>query len=162
MTKTYEEALAQHYNKSRIVHLPLISWDFCFMQNFEISKFNDIQKKWKSKVNFRGVNNVAKLEIIVTNVKQEIVFASKGIAAMNGYQPFEIIGKSPKMFQGELSSEESIISIRKAIQNKLPFKEVIINYRKDGSSYLCEIEGFPKFNAEGELVNYIAFEKIAS
>jgi hypothetical protein len=44
----------------------------------------------------------------------------------------------------------------------MPFKAVILNYNKDGSTYLCEIEAKPKFNSKGELVNYIAFERIAS
>ena len=162
MTAAYEKALAKHYNNLSIIPVPLISWDFFASQNFEINKFNAIQKQWKSKVNFREINAQSKLEIIITNVNQEIVFASQGINAMNGYQPFEIIGKSPKIFQGKLTSDESKNNIRKAIQNELPFKEVVLNYRKDGTSYLCEIEAFPKFDVSGDFVNYIAFERLAS
>ena len=162
MTATYEEALAKHYCKSKIIHLPLVSWDFFGSQNFEINKLNAIQKKWKSKVNFREINELSKREIIITNLNQEIIFASQGMAVMNGYQPFEIIGKSPKLFQGKLTSEKSKNNIREAIKNQHPFKEVILNYRKDGTTYFCEIEGFPKFNNKGELINYIAFERIAS
>lgn len=162
MTAAYEKALAKHYNNLSIIPVPLISWDFFGSQNFEINKFNAIQKQWKSKVNFREINAQSKLEIIITNVNQEIVFASQGINAMNGYQPFEIIGKSPKIFQGKLTSDESKNNIRKAIQNELPFKEVVLNYRKDGTSYLCEIEAFPKFDVNGDFVNYIAFERLAS
>lgn len=66
------------------------------------------------------------------------------------------------MFQGVLTSESIKNNIRKAIINKKPFKEVIINYKKDGSTYLCEIEAIPKFNKKGEFLNYIAFERIAS
>lgn len=162
MTAAYEEALAKHYSKSKIIHLPLITWDFFGSQNFEINKFNAIQEKWNSKVNFREINSLSKLEIIITNLNQEIIFASQGIVAMNGYQPFEIIGKSPKIFQGVFTSEKSKSNISEALKNELPFKEVILNYRKDGTSYLCEIEGFPKFNDKGILMNYIAFERIAS
>ena len=112
MTATYEEALAKHYSKSKIIHLPLVSWDFFGSQNFEINKLNAIQKKWKAKVNFREINELTKREIIITNLNQEIIFASQGMAVMNGYQPFEIIGKSPKLFQGKLTSEKSKNNIR--------------------------------------------------
>jgi hypothetical protein len=81
---------------------------------------------------------------------------------MSGYHQEEIIGKSPKVFQGILTSEITKTNIRQAINNKLPFKEIILNYKKDGSTYLCEIEAIPKFNKKGEFLNYIAFERIAS
>jgi len=86
----------------------------------------------------------------------------KSIHKMNGYHPHEIIGKTPKIFQGELTSEISRTKIKNALLNQLPFKEIIVNYKKDGTTYLCEIEAFPKFNKKGELLNYIAFERIAS
>jgi PAS domain S-box-containing protein len=162
MTPEYDKALAKYYSKLKILSLPLISWDIFANQDFEINKFNIIQKQWKLKVNFNEVVYQSKRAIIITNSNQEIIFASQGINLMNGYRPHEIIGKSPKVFQGELTSKESKNKIRKAIENKLPFKEVIVNYRKDGTTYLCEIDAFPKFNRKGDLINYIAFERIAS
>ncbi|WP_366185234.1 PAS domain-containing protein [Flavobacterium ovatum] len=162
MTPEYDKALVKYSNTLRIVSLPLLSWDFFASHTFEINKFVAIQKHWKSKVDFSAINSNAKTQILITNSKQEIVFASQGIHQMNGYQAREIIGKTPKIFQGELTSSASREKIKVAIQNNLPFKEVLINYKKDGSTYLCEIEAFPKFNKKGELVNYIAFERIAS
>jgi PAS domain S-box-containing protein len=162
MTKQYDIALAKYYDKLKTVSLPLTSWDIFSTPNLEISHYNIIQKNWKSKVNFREIVYREKREIIITNLNQEIVFASEGIYKMNGYKPFELKGKSPKMLQGSLTCQNSTNNIRKAIQNHLPFKEVILNYKKDGTTYLCEIEVFPKFNNKGVLVNYIAFERIAS
>lgn len=162
MTEQYDKAWAKYVNSLRVVPLPLLSWDIFQNYNSEIKSYNFIQKEWKSKENFRKIVQLEKREIIITNANQEIVFATTGIYEMNGWNPFEVIGKSPKIFQGELTSEISKNKIRAAIKNQLPFKEVILNYRKDESTYLCEIEGFPKFNKKGELINYIAFERIAS
>lgn len=66
------------------------------------------------------------------------------------------------MFQGNLTNEVSRSKIREAIKNKHPFKEIVINYKKDGTFYKCEIEAYPKFDADNNLVNYIAYERIAS
>ena len=66
------------------------------------------------------------------------------------------------MFQGILTSETTKNSIRNAISKKHPFKEVLLNYRKDGSTYWCEIEAYPKFDKKNNLVHFIAFERIAS
>jgi len=162
MMEQYEKALAKYYNKLRIVPIPLISWDIFVCQNLEIYKYNAIQKHWKIKENFRKKVYTEKYEIIITNPKQEIIFATQGIQEMNGYQVHEIIGKSPRIFQGTLTSESIRIRIKNAINNQLPFKEIIVNHKKDGTTYLCEIEAFPKFNNQGTLINYIAFERIAS
>lgn len=162
MTEQYENAVFKYYSKLKIVPLPLTSWGLFLSRDIETNQFNLIQNDWTVQEKFWEIVHQTKQEIIITNVKQEIVFATQGIYSMNGYHPYEIIGKSPKIFQGKLTSEENKNTIRVAIQNRQPFKEILINYRKDGSTYLCEINAFPKFNKKGELINYIAFEKIAS
>ena len=124
----------------------------------EYNNFSSIQKTWKEKEDYFKENDV----LIVTNTHFEIVFASKNIFDMNGYFPNEVIGKSPKMFQGPLTSRVSLDSIKVAVQKQLPFTQIITNYKKDGSLYECEINAVPKFDAKGNLVNYIAFERLAS
>lgn len=162
MTEEYEKALVKYYNKLRIVPVPLISWDIFASYSLEVNNYNAIQNRWEIKENFNKTVYQEKRDIIITNVNQEIVFATQGIYKMNGYRAIELIGKSPKIFQGKLTSIESKNNIRAAINNQLPFKEIVLNYKKDGSTYLCDIEAFPKFNKKGELINYIAYEKIAS
>ena len=100
--------------------------------------------------------------IVVTDVNLKIVFASKNIIKMNGYLPSEVIGKHPKIFQGEATNLETSKQIGLAIKNQKPFKQVITNYCKDGSLYKCEIQGFPVFDKSGVLINFIAFEKMVA
>jgi len=86
------------------------------------------------------------------------LMATKNMYKMNGYQSGEVIGKTPKMFQGEATSSQSKKEIRTAIDNLVAFETNIVNYKKDGSLYNCHIEGFPVFNKRGRLVNFIAIE----
>jgi predicted transglutaminase-like protease len=81
---------------------------------------------------------------------------------LNGYYPNEVIGNSPKMFQGELTNKKVSQEISEAVKTKQPFDKIIINYCKDGSLYKCQIKGYPVFDVNGELINFIAFEKIAA
>ena len=37
-----------------------------------------------------------------------------------------------------------------------------MNYKKDGTTYLFEIEAFSKFNNKVKWINYIPFERLAS
>lgn len=135
---------------------------YFFESENEILLFNTFQKNWNSKENFHEIVHKSNKSLLITNANLEIVFASENITKMNGYSPFEIIGKSPKIFQGVLTSEKAKKSIREAILKLKSFKKVILNYKKDGSTYLCEIEAYPKFNQKGNFINYIAFEKEAS
>ncbi len=96
--------------------------------------------------------------ILVTDANQHILMATKNMYKMNGYQSGEVIGKTPKMFQGEATSSQSKKEIRTAIDNLVAFETNIVNYKKDGSLYNCHIEGFPVFNKRGRLVNFIAIE----
>ncbi|MDP2160401.1 MAG: PAS domain-containing protein [Flavobacterium sp.] len=162
MTAEFEKAIVKYHGKLNLLPLPLVSWNVFSSNDLEISIFNSLQNKWKDKVAFESLLSTPKREIVITDAKFKIVFATHGIQQMNGYHPNEVLGKSPKMFQGELTSETSKNNIRKALAKNLPFKEVIVNYRKDGTVYHCEIEAYPKFDTSGKLVHYIAFEKLAS
>jgi PAS domain S-box-containing protein len=99
--------------------------------------------------------------VLVTDTAQVIRFATPNMAAMNGYEVEEVIGKSPRIFQGKDSDPETRSQIRDAIVRRIPFKGTIINYRKDGAPYNCLVEEYPVWNKGGSLVHFIAFEKIA-
>lgn len=158
MTITYDKASSFFQNKLKITHLPLVCWDLFSLQQVEYGKFSLVQKNWKEKEDYFKEKEV----VIVTNTAFKIVYASKNMYKMNGYFPNEVEGRAPNIFQGPLTSRDTLDSIKNAVQNNLPFHETILNYRKDGSVYECEIRAIPKFDSKGTLVNYIAFERLAS
>jgi PAS domain S-box-containing protein len=160
MFDKYDQAYAKYQKKLRLLPLPLISWNVFSQPNTEISTINSLQKNWIKKVNY--TNKIANKSVIITDNKLNIVFASKQISELTGYTTSEIIGQSPRMFQGTLTDETTRNKIRNAIQNNLPFKEIVVNYKKNGTFYICEIEAYPKFDSNNNLVNYIAFERIAA
>jgi PAS domain S-box-containing protein len=155
----YDIACEKDFKNQNIKHIPVISLEFMLLDS-EIKDFNNFQNKWTEKVNYtEKVENEA---VIITDSKLRILFSSANISKLTGYSQKEIIGNTPKMFQGELTDETSRKNIRFAIENKLPFKEIVTNYKKDGTLYRCEIEAYPKFDKFNNVINYIAFERIAS
>jgi PAS domain S-box-containing protein len=149
---------------------PLMCWDFFMeshyrrmqqaeslvqLQNF--AQHNDWQVKWDLKKLLLREQRV----VLVTDTAQIIQFASANMMDMNGYAVEEVIGKQPKMFQGKDSDPATRSRIRQAIIKRIPFKGHIINYRKDGSPYNCLVEEYPVWSNSGQLVHFIAFEKIA-
>jgi PAS domain S-box-containing protein len=160
MFDKYDQAWAKYQNKLRVLPLPLLSWKIFNDSTKESVTFNALQKNWVSKEDYH--QQVANKFVIITDINLKIQFATKEISELTGYHPTEIIGQSPKIFQGNLTSETTKSKIKEALTKKHPFKEVVINYKKDGSIYQCEIEAYPKFDSNNNLVNYIAFERIAS
>jgi PAS domain S-box-containing protein len=161
MIQFYDYAKAKYTEKLGLMPLPLNSWEFFFTPRQELKEFNDIQTNWSEKVKFLNITQNKDLAVLVTDASLKIIFASSNITEMNGYDYKEIMGNSPKMFQGKDTCLESRMNIRKAVENLQPFKQVILNYKKNGETYLCQIEAYPKFDKNGNFINYIAFETAA-
>jgi hypothetical protein len=128
--KNYDNACAKYYSKLKVKCLPLTSWEF---RNYSLSDavlFEKIQSNWNTKQDYLGQSLKENKEIIVTDKNFKIVFATNTISRISGYSLKEILGKSPKMFQGEATSEYSQKKIRTALTELKPFKEVVLNYKK--------------------------------
>ncbi len=148
--------------------MPVSAWDL-FSKNLltvshnlkDIAVLDQLSKKnrWKIPQDIEEEILGKKHVIVVTDTALKIVHATHSIFDMNGYTPDEIIGKQPKMFQGEATCTTTASKIATAVRNKQAFEAVILNYRKDGSTYNCWIQGQPVKNTKGEVVNFIAFEK---
>jgi PAS domain S-box-containing protein len=160
--KEFDQAWAKYQNELNLLSLPITNWEFLEGYSSDEVEFRKIQKNWSDNTNYMMLAKKQNSEFIVTDKNFKIIYASKNIMRINGYEIKEIIGKSPNMFQGADTSEITKKNIRESIKNLKPFKEVILNYKKNGERYYCHIEAYPKFGKNGEFLNYIAIEKIAS
>jgi PAS domain S-box-containing protein len=164
-----KDTQANYFGSLKTNTVPLISWGFSATYQTEIKNIvldlNKIvalssQKKWKN-TNWDFKNKLEEKVILITDANLNIVFASHSMYKMNGYIEQEVLGKSPKMFQGKDTILEASNAIREAITLRKPFEKQVINYKKNGQLYYCNIQGFPIFNKKGDLVNFIAFEQAA-
>ncbi|WP_264566248.1 PAS domain-containing protein [Flavobacterium sp. N3904] len=164
-----KKSKTEYFGFSKKNNIPLISWGLSSTFHVEIKNIiSDVhkisnlahKKKWKN----TDWNFKIKLEekvILITDAKLNIVFASHNMHKMNGYSEKEVLGESPKMFQGKETVAQTSREISEAIALQKPFVKQVLNYKKTGELYYCNIEGFPIFNKKGELVNFIAFEQAA-
>jgi PAS domain S-box-containing protein len=162
MTLEYDNAWAKYQTGMKITPTPLVCWDFYSIPSSDMFLVNSLQKKWTEKFDFLNVTEKENRQIIITNANFKIIFASSTIVNMNGYNSKDILGKSPGMFQGRETSIETKKIIEKALKDHKPFKEVILNYKKNGEQYWCEIEAYPKFDKQGNFINYVAFERLVA
>ncbi len=164
----YDEAISKFYRNQEINSYPLSSLDI-YSQHFDkvcqslqdISNLSDLAKKekWGYDLPFKDEILGKEHVVVVTDPQLNIVYASQNIYSMNGYRPEEILGKKPKMFQGEKTCMDTARTISMAVRNLESFEATITNYRKNGSTYNCWIQGAPVFDTQGKVVNFIAFEK---
>lgn len=167
--KEYDKGFSDYAKKHHFRVMPLTSWDI-FSGHFnsishelkdawalrQLSEMN----QWNLKLNLKEAIN-DKNVVVVTDPKLSIVFTTANMFALNGYKPEEVVGNSPKMFQGKDTCPKTSLAIREAVLSQQPFDEVVLNYCKDGSIYKCRIKGYPVFDKKGVLRNFIAFEKAA-
>lgn len=168
--KQYEEAIVKYHKELRIKTLPVLSSDFHYQFIDELKhSFTDLDSlrniasnnKWRLSSDWDIEAPIKEEVIIVTDAKLTIVFASQNMIKMNGYLAEEVLGNSPKMFQGELTDRIISSEINAAVQSEQAFEKTILNYKKNGDIYACLIKGYPIFNKKGQLSHYIAFEKAA-
>ncbi len=108
--------------------------------------------------------NQTKESFIITDANKGedgyvIRFVNPGFTALFGYQPSEVIGKTPRMFQGPKTDERVLNSIDRNLKKNQTFIGETINYRKDGSEFVLQWEIYPLKNDEGVVTHYLAVQR---
>jgi len=89
-----------------------------------------------------------------------IVFANDAVSSLTGYSRNELLGATPRMFQGPLTDRASLDRIRHALQEYRPITEEMVNYRKDGSPYWVQLQLMPVAAQPGQnFSHYIGIQR---
>ncbi len=97
--------------------------------------------------------------VIITNKSGYTEWINQGCELMTGYRLADFLGKKPgQLLQGPLTDKNTVDSIRKQLKHQSAFKEVILNYNIDGSTYWVELNISPIFSQTGQLVRFIAVQ----
>lgn len=103
--------------------------------------------------------------LVVANLSRSILWVSHRFFSMTGYKAQEAIGQTPRFLQGPATDPARLQQLSEELnlahlQNRQhPIRQQLVNYRKSGESYLCDIEIDPIWNRQGELTHFIALER---
>lgn len=125
-------------------------------------KINKIAQRNTWQLDMREIKNALKKDnytVVVTEADQTILYVNSNFEKMTGYASSEAIGKKPNFLQGPKTDPVVRRKINQAIKETRSVEAEVFNYRKDGGLYLCSIEIIPVFNAQEELVNFVALEQ---
>lgn len=125
----------------------------------DIETLKELKKRFEWQLDTDSILNKDFDAVVITDNDQFIKWTSRGFKVMTGYSTSYALNKKPSFLQG-INSEVGIKKeISDAILKQQPIKTVILNYRKDGSEYRCQIEIEPLFTIQNKLTHFIAFEK---
>lgn len=91
-----------------------------------------------------------------------LIYANPAFERLTGYSIDEILYQDCRFLQGDDRDQAGLAVIREAIKMHQPCRQIIRNYRKDGSAFWNELSITPVFNDADQLTYYIGIQKDVS
>ncbi|MDO6567280.1 diguanylate cyclase [Alteromonas sp. 1_MG-2023] len=105
---------------------------------------------------------VTEAESIKGPLSPQIIYVNDAICNLTGYSREELIGETPRIFQGTLTDTQATTRIYQALAEKKPITETLLNYTKTGTPYWVEMSIFPLKNQFGEVTHFASVERDVS
>jgi len=100
--------------------------------------------------------------ILVTDaVEGNITYANKAFTALTGHEAADVIGKSPKLLQGDGTDRRVISRLAEALKSGGDFEGKAINFKKDGTPFVMHWRVVP-VKVEGEIKAWVAIQREGS
>lgn len=88
-----------------------------------------------------------------------IVYANRAALLQTGYRLEEILGRSPRIFQGTGTDPAAITVLHEALRHWQPVRQRLLNYRRDGSSFWVEIDIAPLEDSDGWYTYWVSVQR---
>jgi PAS domain S-box-containing protein len=97
--------------------------------------------------------------VMITDAEENITWVNEGYTRISGYSLEEIRGKKiGYSLIGPDIDEDNRLRIRRALDNKLPFKEEFLSYTKNGDRIWLEVDCQPLQDETGRHLGFMAIE----
>lgn len=88
-----------------------------------------------------------------------IVYANPAALRQTGYRAAELLGRSPRIFQGPLTDRDALFSFHQAMRHWQPTRQKVLNYRKNGSTFWVEIDIAPLADRDGWYTFWVSVQR---
>jgi diguanylate cyclase (GGDEF)-like protein/PAS domain S-box-containing protein len=88
-----------------------------------------------------------------------IIYANESLLKKTGFELSELVGQTPRVFQGPKTDRSVLSKIRKALVEWRPITVELINYRKTGEEYWVEIAITPIADSNGWYTHWISVQR---
>jgi|GEM_PF-1668088 len=93
---------------------------------------------------------------------QELTFVSDGFEKLTGYSRSEVLGRNSRFLQGPGTNPDSIRRIAEAVAAGSTVQEVLLNYRKDGTSFWNRMTISPIRSDAGDITHFFCIQEDVS
>ena len=118
----------------------------------------DITERKKSEsrllVSDRALQSISQ-GVLLAGPDRRILAANPAFTAITGYGEAEILGQTCHCLQGPLTDPVTIAAIREALRDAVEFVGEILNYRKDGTTFVNELTISPITDEHGKVAHFI-------
>jgi len=88
-----------------------------------------------------------------------LIYANPAFERLTGYAVDDILYRDCRFLQGEDRDQPALQAIREAVKNNQPCRQIIRNFRKDGTPFWNELSITPVFNEADQLTYFIGIQK---
>jgi PAS domain S-box-containing protein len=88
-----------------------------------------------------------------------IVFVNEAFERITGYTSAEVLGRSPRLLQGEKTDRRILEEMQHALAQRQAIRRQILNYRKNGTEFWMDIDLVPIFDVTGKCTHFVAIER---
>jgi diguanylate cyclase (GGDEF)-like protein/PAS domain S-box-containing protein len=99
--------------------------------------------------------------VILTSLgdgENNIIYSNRAFESLTGYSAEESRGRNCRFLQGPETNRSTVAEIRAAIENGLPIRRELLNYRKNGEAFWNELDIVPRMDAAGALIGFIGIQ----
>lgn len=102
--------------------------------------------------------------ILITELNLEkpgpkIVYVNDGFTRMTGYTKEEVLGKTPRILQGEKTDRHVLDRLKRRLIEGQAFFGHAVNYKKDGTEFINQWDIHPLTNKEGEITHWVSYQR---
>jgi PAS domain S-box-containing protein len=95
----------------------------------------------------------------IDDIGRRIVFVNRIFTLITGYEPSDVLGKTPSMTIGELADRKALARIEKALKQKRAVHEELLKYGKQGEQYWVELDILPVYSESGEHTHWVSVQR---
>lgn len=88
-----------------------------------------------------------------------LIYVNEGFERLTGYSADEILYQDCRFLQNEDREQPGLDVLRQALKAGRPCREVLRNYRKDGTLFYNELSITPMYDEDDHLTYYIGVQK---
>lgn len=89
----------------------------------------------------------------------KITYVNAAFTDITGYEPHEVVGKTPRILQGPETEPWVLDRLKKRLKQGLAFEGEAINYRKNGTPYVNHWSIAPVENDDGQITHWVSVQR---